>query len=107
MLLAELDAVRTRADILSQQYKNGNISLTELSAAEEDLADKEEELSQKLLNEKLTLYELAFTINRDVKGETLEKFELDMEELPSPPVLPHGQPTITLTYCSEIQRPDR
>ncbi len=87
VLLAELDAVQTRVDILSQQYRNGSISLTVLSEAEEDLADKEEELSQKLLNEKLTLYELAFTVNRDVKEETLEKFELDMEKLPSPPVL--------------------
>lgn len=83
----ELEAAESMADILSQQYKNGNVPLSALSSAQEDLQDKREELSQELLKQRVSLYELAFTAGMAVKEELLERFVLEMEELPAPPAL--------------------
>ncbi len=83
----ELEAVRSKADIFVEQYKSGSITLSALSAAQRDLQDKEEELSQKLLEQRVSLYELAFTSGRAVREDLLDRFELMMDELPLPPEL--------------------
>ena len=83
----ELEAVRSKADIFVEQYKSGSITLSALSAAQRDLQDKKEELSQKLLEQRVSLYELAFTSGRAVREDLLDRFELKMDELPLPPEL--------------------
>lgn len=98
VLFLELEAAQNQVETLTQQYKNGNIPLSVLSSAEQNLQDKMEEKTQEQLKQRVTLYELAFTSNSAVREEPLERYELDVNNLPSPPELslwvPRNHPDI-------------
>ncbi len=88
VLELELDALKTQVTTLTEQYKNGNVSLSVLSAAEEDLQNKQEEVYQEVLKQRIALYELAFTSNKGItKEEVLDRYVLKQEVLPLPPEL--------------------
>ena len=87
VLNAEGEAARTRASNMESQYKNGNVSLSALTAAQEDLQIKEESASQELMKQRIAWYELSFNVDMAIREEVLERYELPIQELPSPPEL--------------------
>jgi len=87
VLHAELDAAESKAANLQSQYAEGTLALTALTIAQEELRIKQEEYSQELTKQKISWYELSFTTNTLIKDELLERFELPMGKLPTPPEL--------------------
>ncbi len=87
VLTAELEAANTKAAVIESQYKNGSVSLTDLTAAQNDLQTRKITSSQELMKQRISWYELSFTVNRAIREDVLERYELPMAELPTPPEL--------------------
>ncbi len=87
VLHAELAAAESKADNLQSLYKEGTLALTTLTIAQEELRLKQEEYSQELTKQKIAWYELSFTTNSLIREDVLERFELSMDKVPSPPEL--------------------
>lgn len=87
VLTAELEAAKAKAAVFESHYKNGSVSLTDLTAAQNDLQEREITSSQELMKQRISWYELSFTVNRAIREDVLERYELPMKELPTPPEL--------------------
>jgi len=91
VLAAELEAAQAYTAALRERFQIGEVSLTELSEAEEDLQRREEAVLEGGLKVRLSWLEIAYTFGFDLTPETPE---LDPEPLfpeaaglPKPPVL--------------------
>lgn len=87
ILELEVKAAENYSEILQQRFKAGNVSLITLAAADETLQERHDDYSQNILKQRLSWYELMFTANLNLEKESLEKNELEMEDLPRPPEL--------------------
>ena len=91
VLAAELNAASAYTAALRQRFQIGDISLTELSEAEEDLQRAEEAVLEGSLKLRLSWLEIAYTFGFDLTPETpvleAENGYSGLAELPNPPAL--------------------
>ncbi len=91
VLTAELDAARAYTEALRERFQIGDVSLTDLSEAEEDLQRREEAVLEGGLKLRLSWLEMAYTFGFDLTPETPElnpeTRSPETAELPNPPVL--------------------
>lgn len=91
VLTAELDAAQAYTAALRERFQIGDVSLTDLSEAEEDLQRREEAVLEGGLRLRLSWLEMAYTFGFDLTPETPglnpEPLFPETAELPKPPVL--------------------
>ena len=91
VLTAELGAARAYTEALRERFQIGDVSLTDLSEAEEDLQRREEAVLEGGLKLRLSWLEMAYTFGFDLTPETPElnpeTRSPETAELPNPPVL--------------------